>query len=138
MDLTMQARRQALYIRPIILRAISLGSLWLSILIKSIETRFGCLLYSSLLDILYWIFYYSKVWYTDSTRIDNQNLFWLSMLNRLYSQVYFSPVYILDLLVNFSRVSLERFYSRVYILVEYTPSLERDRDLLRLSIFDPK
>ena len=47
-------------------------------------------------------------------------------------------MYILALLVSFSRVSLKRLASRVYILVESTLSLARERDLLRLSIFEPK
>ena len=43
--------------------------------------------------------------------------------------------YILALIMNFSQVSLEKLTSQVYLLVESTLSRERERDLLRLSIF---
>ena len=53
----MQAFRQAVYIRPITLIAVSRSS----ILVKSIETCFGCLFWLSLLDILALVVYSSQV-----------------------------------------------------------------------------
>ena len=55
------------------------------------------------------------------------------MLDRISSQVNFSRVYILALIVNFSRAYLERLASRVYILVE--PTLYRDRERLALLVY---
>ena len=127
----MQAHRQAVYIRPIILRAVSQSS----VLFKSIENRFGGLFQSIILDRIALVVYSSQVCQADLTRKDNQSLFWSSMLDRLSLQFYFSQFYILDLIVNFSRVFLERLTSRVQILFQSTISRERDRDLLCLSVF---
>ena len=115
-------RRQVVYIKPIILCAVSR----LFILVKSIENRFSCLLQSSRLDRLASVVYSIQVYQIDLTRIDDQSLFWFSLLDRLPLQVYFSQVCILALLVNFIRVSIYRLASRVYIFLGSTLSLERE------------
>ena len=59
------------------------------------------------------------------------------MLDRLSSQVYFSQIYVLALVLNVFLVYLERLASLVYILFESTLSLAIERDLLFLSILEP-
>ena len=51
------------------------------------------------------------------------------------TEVYFGRVYILDVLVNFSLVYLERLASLVYTLVRST--LSKEIELLHLSILKP-
>ena len=57
--------------------------------------------------------------------MDERSLFWSILLDILSLQVYFG------------RVSIERIVLRVYILVDSILSLERERDLPRLFIFEP-
>ena len=79
------------------------------------------------------VVYSSQVCQTDLTRIDDQSIFWQSLLDRLHLQVYFSRVYILAFLVIFIRFSIQRLASPVYILVQST--LVKDRDRLSLLVY---
>ena len=101
------------------------------------DKQTGSLYYTNHIACHLLVVYSSQVCQTDSTRIDDRSIFWSSLLDRLSSQIYFGKVYILALLVNFSRVYLQRLTLRVYILVESTISRERERDLLHLYIFEP-
>ena len=82
--------RQSVYIRPIVLCAVS----QLHFLVKSINTYFIPLFYSIMLDRLTFVVYYSQFCQTESTIIDNRSLFLVeSVRQTLFASLFYSSLH---------------------------------------------